>query len=75
LLKRSIRRSAFRSLSRESGNLAHALGADTLETLSRQTGIERDELLNGLSQYLPRLVDHLTPDGKIPNADEAQRMV
>ena len=27
-------------------------------------------LLDGLSQYLPRVVDHLTPDGRLPTEDE-----
>jgi uncharacterized protein YidB (DUF937 family) len=57
------------------GKLADALGSDTLDALSRQTGMQRDDLLNGLSQYLPGLVDHLTPDGKVPNTEEASRMV
>jgi uncharacterized protein YidB (DUF937 family) len=57
------------------GNLANALGSDTLDALSRQTGMQRDDLLNGLSQYLPGLVDHLTPDGKVPTTEEASRMV
>ena len=47
--------------------LANALGGDTLDALSRQTGMPRDELLQGLSQYLPELVDKLTPDGRLPS--------
>jgi uncharacterized protein YidB (DUF937 family) len=57
------------------GDLASALGTDTLDTLSRQTGMGRDELLAGLSQHLPELVDQLTPDGRLPTAAEAGRMV
>jgi uncharacterized protein YidB (DUF937 family) len=41
----------------------------------RQTGMQRDDLLDGLSQYLPGLVDHLTPQGKVPTTEEASRMV
>jgi uncharacterized protein YidB (DUF937 family) len=26
--------------------------------------------LKGLSQYLPNVIDHLTPDGKLPNERE-----
>ena len=55
--------------------LANALGGDTLDALSRQTGMPRDELLEGLSQYLPELVDKLTPDGRLPSPEEAGRMV
>ena len=57
------------------GDLASALGGDTLDTLSQQTGMGRDDLLAGLRQYLPRLVDQLTPDGRVPNEDEAQRLL
>ena len=35
--------------------------------------MSRDDLLQGLSQHLPELVDQLTPDGRLPTEDEAQR--
>jgi uncharacterized protein YidB (DUF937 family) len=57
------------------GDLEQALGSDTIDALSRQTGLERDELLAGLSQQLPELVDQLTPDGRLPTEQEAERMV
>jgi uncharacterized protein YidB (DUF937 family) len=57
------------------GNLANAVGVDTLDALSKQTGLQRDDLLSGLSQYLPGLVDQMTPNGKLPTEDEAARMV
>ena len=52
------------------GDLASALGADQINQLATQSGMSRDELLNGLSQYLPQVVDHLTPDGRLPNESE-----
>jgi uncharacterized protein YidB (DUF937 family) len=57
------------------GDLAAALGSDTIDALSRQTGLGRDELLAGLSQQLPDLVDQLTPGGRLPTEEEAARMV
>ncbi|QDF41484.1 YidB family protein [Bradyrhizobium symbiodeficiens] len=51
-------------------DLAKALGADQIESLSAQSGLSRDELLSGLSQYLPQVVDHLTPDGRLPTENE-----
>jgi len=56
-------------------DLANALGSDTLNTLSKQTGLSVDELLAGLSQHLPDLVDQLTPNGRLPTHEEAGRMV
>ena len=53
-----------------SGDLASALGVDQIDQLSSQSGMSRNELLDGLSQYLPRVVDHLTPEGRLPTEDE-----
>jgi len=43
-----------------------ALGADHISALAEQTGMNRDELLEGLSQHLPQVVDQLTPQGHVP---------
>jgi uncharacterized protein YidB (DUF937 family) len=55
------------------GDLANALGADQIQHLTSQTGMSRDELLNGLSQYLPQVIDHLTPNGRLPTEDEVSK--
>ena len=52
------------------GDLSNALGADQITQLASQSGLSRNELLDGLSQYLPQVVDHLTPDGRLPTDDE-----
>jgi uncharacterized protein YidB (DUF937 family) len=56
-------------------DLANALGSDTLNALSRQTGLSMNDLLAGLSQNLPDLIDQLTPNGRLPTEQEASRMV
>ena len=52
------------------GDLANALGADQIDSLASQSGMSRDDLLQGLSQYLPDAINHLTPDGRLPSGDE-----
>jgi uncharacterized protein YidB (DUF937 family) len=52
------------------GDLANALGADQINALSAQSGLSRDELLAGLSQQLPEAINHLTPEGRLPNETE-----
>jgi uncharacterized protein YidB (DUF937 family) len=52
------------------GDLANALGADKINSLASQSGMSSDELLKGLSQYLPEVINHLTPDGRLPNESE-----
>jgi uncharacterized protein YidB (DUF937 family) len=52
------------------GDLANALGADQINSLMSQSGLSRDELLSGLSQHLPDVINHLTPDGRLPTESE-----
>ncbi|HEY7248617.1 MAG TPA: YidB family protein [Xanthobacteraceae bacterium] len=50
-------------------DIADALGSDTLDQLADYSGMQRDDVLSGLSQELPRFVDALTPSGR-PLSDE-----
>ena len=50
--------------------LAQALGPDTLGTLERETGLNRDTLLAQLAQVLPQVIDGLTPQGRVPGEGE-----
>lgn len=54
-------------------DLANALGPDRLGALSQQSGLSQDDLLSGLAQHLPNFVNQLTPDGRLPTADELSR--
>jgi uncharacterized protein YidB (DUF937 family) len=55
------------------GDLGKALGVDQINTLTSQTGLSREELLAGLSQHLPDVINHLTPDGRLPTESEMAR--
>ena len=46
--------------------LEKTLGTDLLDTLVKQTGLTKEELLSRLAKTLPEAVDKLTPDGKVP---------
>lgn len=50
--------------------LAEALGPDTLGTLERATGMNRDTLLTQLAQVLPEVINGLTPQGRVPGEGE-----
>lgn len=57
------------------GDLEGALGSNQIDDLSRQTGLDRDELLQSLSGTLPHIVDGLTPHGREPSEDETTHWV
>ena len=47
--------------------LEQVIGPDVLDTLSKQTGLSREELLARLSRELPDAVDKYTPQGRLPD--------
>jgi len=51
-------------------DLASALGADRINALTAQTGMSREDLLAGLSEHLPEVVNQLTPHGRVPTEQE-----
>jgi uncharacterized protein YidB (DUF937 family) len=46
-------------------HLEKALGGDLIDTLVKQTGLTREDLLARLSKVLPDAVDVMTPEGRI----------
>src|SRR3954469_11005383 len=46
--------------------LQGALGEEQIAQYAQQTGMSHDEAAKSLSQALPHVVDHLTPDGQVP---------
>jgi uncharacterized protein YidB (DUF937 family) len=62
-----VGRGANQSISPDA--MAQIFGQDGLEQISRQAGLSQDEASRGLSQLLPEVVDRMTPDGEVPDAD------
>lgn len=58
-----------------SDDLAKALGSDQINTLMAHSGLSRQDLLAGLSQHLPEVVNELTPDGRLPTEQELSRSI
>jgi uncharacterized protein YidB (DUF937 family) len=55
-------------------DLEKVLTPDQIDFLMQKTGMSRTELLNGLSQKLPQVVDGLTPQGRIPAPHELKQV-
>jgi uncharacterized protein YidB (DUF937 family) len=56
-------------------DLASALGADQISALTSQTGLSREDLLSSLASELPDIINSVTPDGRLPTAQEAARWI
>jgi uncharacterized protein YidB (DUF937 family) len=56
-------------------DLSKVLTPEQLDFLATHTGLSREELLAGLSEHLPKAIDHLTPDGRMPTPEEMNRAV
>src|SRR5438093_12571876 len=56
-----------------SKQIQNALGSDQVNALAAKMGIDPAQASNFLAEYLPKIVDKLTPTGKVdPNADHQQ---
>jgi uncharacterized protein YidB (DUF937 family) len=56
-----------------SGEIQNALGSEQVNALAAKMGIDPAQASNFLAEYLPKIVDKLTPAGKVdPNADHQQ---
>jgi len=56
-------------------DLAKAVGYEDIDAVANQTGLSRDEVVSTLSEHLPEFVNQLTPEGRIPNEQEAAEVV
>jgi uncharacterized protein YidB (DUF937 family) len=59
----------------EADDLERALGSETVDELSRKTGLSRTEILSRLAAALPETVNRLTPQGRLPSEDEARDLL
>tara|TARA_B110001454_G_scaffold199139_1_gene203695 strand:+ start:220 stop:705 length:486 start_codon:yes stop_codon:yes gene_type:complete len=52
--------------------LSAVLGSEKLQGLAQQVGLDPQALSGQLAQWLPQAVDHLTPQGQLPEAGALQ---
>lgn len=52
--------------------LQQVFGQQQVQQMAQQSGMGQDDVLQSLSQFLPGLVDHLTPQGRVPQQDSLQ---
>ncbi|MBL8702447.1 MAG: DUF937 domain-containing protein [Alphaproteobacteria bacterium] len=50
--------------------LLRSFGRDRLQGLAQQNGMDLGEMLAGLSQQLPEVVNQMTPQGRMPETNE-----
>jgi len=53
--------------------LGSALGQNVLKELSQRTGMSQQELLTQLANVLPQIVNHLTPNGRMPTLADLEK--
>ena len=56
-------------------DLEDALGPEKMKSLAEQAGMSNLQFMQGLAAGLPQVIDHMTPDGRLPTRAEAERWV
>ena len=49
--------------------LQSVLGSEQVRAIAERAGVSPEAAQNGLAQILPQLIDHLTPNGEVPQGD------
>lgn len=52
--------------------ITQVLGSGQLANIAQQLGVDQTQASNLLAQHLPQLIDHLTPNGQIPQGNPLQ---
>jgi len=55
--------------------IGEVFGDDQVAQIAQQAGVSESEARSGLSELLPEVVDHFTPDGALPDADQLNSSV
>lgn len=58
--------------------IQNALGGQEIQQIAQQLGASREDTASGLAALLPQIVDHLTPEGRLPEGgalEEALNML
>jgi uncharacterized protein YidB (DUF937 family) len=51
--------------------IENALGSEQIQQLAAKVGVSPDVIKSHLAEILPKIVDRLTPDGKVPATADA----
>ena len=53
--------------------ILQVLGSGQIQQYAKQAGASSEDITGGLASLLPKLIDQLTPQGKIPESDALQQ--
>ena len=56
-------------------DFAQVIGDDTLDELVTKTGLSRAELIHRLTAAVPKVINQLTPEGRLPTEAEAEKLL
>ena len=56
----------------DASSLSNVLGSDVIGQFARQAGIGHADASSVLAQLLPEVVNHMTPQGKVPQGDDLE---
>ncbi len=51
--------------------VAQVVGPDKIQDIAAKTGLPQDQVTAAISKLLPLVIDHLTPNGAVPDHDSA----
>jgi uncharacterized protein YidB (DUF937 family) len=60
------------NMSIQPGAIRDVFGSGGLAAIAQQAGLSEDDAADGLAQLLPEVVNHVTPQGRVPDGNELE---
>jgi uncharacterized protein YidB (DUF937 family) len=55
--------------------IEQVLGSDKIKELAAKAGVDSSQINAALAQYLPQIINHLTPNGQVPQGADLQQSI
>jgi uncharacterized protein YidB (DUF937 family) len=55
--------------------IEQVLGSEKVKELAAKAGVDTTQISSALAQYLPQIINHVTPDGQVPQTTDLQQSI
>jgi uncharacterized protein YidB (DUF937 family) len=55
--------------------IQQVLGSEKIQELAAKAGVDTNQIASALAEYLPQIINHVTPNGQVPQGADLQQSI